>query len=189
MCRCRSGGDRRRRPKWEFTRQACSSHHQWYLDLLLMVRRVRWPSESGCRKSKGQIESLFMHQTWGKRLIISPMYIDSCLQPKTITQVHHKVSKNAFKVGGSLPHCPNSGGTWICFDFQLYFPSNHSDSCSLNCPNFGGHVFLTDLVSYLCSRSDGVPTTVWGKGATVLSTIKVDILSKMIKVNKIRSGR
>ena len=112
-------------------RQACSSHHQiCYLDLYLILRRVRWPPESGCEKSRGQIESLLGHQTCGKRLIIPPMCIDSCLQPKKITQVHHKVPKNALKVRGGSLSSSNSGklshgfvSEWNQISFSLKFAS------------------------------------------------------------------
>ena len=90
---------------------------------VLILRRVWRPSESGCEKSRGQIESLIGHQTCRKRLIIPPMYSGSSLQPKKITQVHHKVPKNGLKVREALTDCLKFGKPviWICFAVKSYF--------------------------------------------------------------------
>ena len=112
------------------------------------MRRVPRPSESGCKKSRGEIGSLAVHQTGGKRLVSRPMYIGTCLQPKKkTTKVHHKVSKNAFKVGEAFLHCLKSGRSWICFDFQLYFPPNLTKISCQSSPSIASKVGEHGFVS------------------------------------------
>ena len=83
------------------------------------------------------------------------MYVDTCLQSKKITQVHHKVSKNGFKVGEALLHCLKRGRAWICFDFQLYFPPILTDiSCqsSSSIASKEGELGFVSIVNYCISH-------------------------------------
>ena len=113
------------------------------------------PSESGCRKSRGEIESLVVHQTWGRWIISPPTYIHIDVEQLLFTQVHHKVSKNGFKVGEALLHCLKRGRAWICFDFQLYFPPNLTDiSCqsSSSIASKEGELGFVSIVNYCISH-------------------------------------
>ena len=55
--------------------------------------------------------------------ISPPICFETCLQPKRITEVHHKVSKNALKVEGWLTNCLKFGKPviWICFEVKSDF--------------------------------------------------------------------
>ena len=55
--------------------------------------------------------------------ISPPICFETCLQPKRITEVHHKVSKNALKVKGWLTNCLKFGKPviWICFEVKSDF--------------------------------------------------------------------
>ena len=118
-----------------------------------LLKRVRQPPESGCRKSSGQIESLLGHQTCRKRLIIPPMYIETCLQQLFFTQVHHTVSRNVLKVRGWLTHLLKFGEMviWICFEAKSYFfpLENWHPALSSHLLKFGEIVFVPHLISYL----------------------------------------
>ena len=76
------------------------------------------------------------------------MYVDTCLQSKKITQVHHKVSKNGFKVGEALLHCLKRGRAWICFDCQLlYFPPNLTE---ISCQSSSSIASKVDFRTWIC---------------------------------------
>ena len=134
-------------------RSLLASSSDCYLDLLLILRRVRQPPESGCRKSSGQIESLLGHQTCRKRLIIPPMYIETCLQQVFFHSIHHTVSRNVLKVRGWLTHLLKFGEMviWICFEAKSYFfpLENWHPALSSHLLKFGEIVFVPHLISYL----------------------------------------
>ena len=68
----------------------------------LILRRVRWPPESGCEKSRGRVESLLGHETGWKRLISPPTYINVDMESLRFTFFITKCLKTASQGGDQL---------------------------------------------------------------------------------------
>ena len=111
---------------WQkFGRQHAASVFVLFELSLQILRRLPRPPVRGCRKSRGQIESLLGHQTGRKRLLSPPTYMETCLQHLVFTLLCHKVPENSLKAGECFFLTIKFGEemNWICFDCFSYFIS------------------------------------------------------------------